>query len=379
MKIWVIGRNYPDKTNKMCGSFELDQAKMLAKSGHDVCYISCVFHPVYKVKKWGFCDWQDDSVHVYAYSQIFFPQRFRFYFDKFKTKKWKKLLGKVENEQGKPDIVHVHFPTMITNADVLAYLKKKTRLIFATEHWSNVMLQKLNAHELSQLQFYVENADGFISVSQPLSESVRKLTGTRKKLYVIPNMVSSDFNKKPVNHEGFRFISVGRLISIKQFDKIIRAFAKAFQGKDAITLTIVGGGIQFGNLNKVINELGISSQVVLTGTLDHQHTAEKINNSDVLVSFSRSETFGVPIIEGWYCGLPVISSNAIGFTELWNDSLGYLIPYNDEDALFSSMQQIYQNYDSYNKEEIKRFAKEHFSEATISKQLNDLYQSFDIS
>ena len=36
MVIWVVGRNYPLPDNDMQGSFELEQAKMLARYGYDV-------------------------------------------------------------------------------------------------------------------------------------------------------------------------------------------------------------------------------------------------------------------------------------------------------------------------------------------------------
>ena len=35
MKIWVIGRSYPEPSNNMMGSFEYEQAKMLQKNGEE--------------------------------------------------------------------------------------------------------------------------------------------------------------------------------------------------------------------------------------------------------------------------------------------------------------------------------------------------------
>ena len=39
MRIWVIGRAYPSKSNGMMGNFEFEQAQMLASAGQDVTYI----------------------------------------------------------------------------------------------------------------------------------------------------------------------------------------------------------------------------------------------------------------------------------------------------------------------------------------------------
>ena len=40
MKIWVIGRGFPVKKNNMKGSFEFEQAQMLARHGNEVIYMA---------------------------------------------------------------------------------------------------------------------------------------------------------------------------------------------------------------------------------------------------------------------------------------------------------------------------------------------------
>ena len=54
MNVWVIGRGYPTKFNSAKGSFEFEQAKMLAKEGCKVTYLALIFHPFKKIKKWGY-------------------------------------------------------------------------------------------------------------------------------------------------------------------------------------------------------------------------------------------------------------------------------------------------------------------------------------
>ena len=79
MKIWVIGRNFPTKQNNLSGSFELEQAQMLSRLGernHEIAYISAVFHPYKKIKKWGYCSFHDKDIAVYTESVPFFPDRF---------------------------------------------------------------------------------------------------------------------------------------------------------------------------------------------------------------------------------------------------------------------------------------------------------------
>ena len=373
MKIWVIGRNYPAPGNKMCGSFEYEQAQLLAKNGHEVCYIVCPFHPLYKVKKWGSADWQEDGMHVYAYSQLYFPQRFKIYWDSFKTPIWKRLLKRVEEKEGTPDIIHLHYPTLISvPGPILAYKEKGTKVI-ATEHLTDVLTGHITKHSKKQLKTYVEGADHFICVGNPLKERVEKLTGTTKNIEVVPNVVPDIFRCERQEHRGFKFISVGRLVKVKQFDMLISAFAEAFTDEKEVFLTIVGGGDQYGRLKRQIDRLGLQERVMLTGAKNRTEVADLMSRADVLVSYSRLETFGVPVIEGWYCGLPAIATTAIGFAEYWKESLGELIPFDDKSRLAEAMKKVRRVYSSYSPEQIQLFARQHFSEAAVYGRLDHLY------
>lgn len=375
MKIWVIGRNYPTEKNKMCGSFEFEQAQMLARQGHQICYITCPFHPLYKVKKWGPVDWQEDNIHIYAYSQLYFPQRFNIYWDSFKRYIWEKLLERVKKEQGIPDVIHLHYPTLISVPNSILAFKKKGTKIITTEHWSNVLTGKATTHEKQQLKTYVEGVDHFICVGGPLKESVLKITGTNKIIEVIPNIVPDIFKAREKDHIPVKFVSVGRLIKSKQFDMLISAFSEAFSKDDDVLLTIIGGGPQYSRLEKQIRNLGMESKIKMVGSQPRSVVAEIMSKSDVLVSYSRLETFGVPVIEGWYSGMPAIATTAIGFAEYWKDFLGVLIPFDDEKTLEETLRKVKMKIDEeyYPYQKIRQYAQDNFSEQAVYQKLIKLY------
>ncbi len=373
MKIWVIGRSYPGKSNRMWGSFELEQAKLLAKKGNEVCYIACVFHPFRKIRKWGFCSWTDEQVHVYSYSLPYFPDRLHVYLDGIQLKIWKRLLSSIEEKEGLPDIIHVHYPTLLTQPSAILDFKKYGTKIVATEHWTAVQSGKINAHEKRQLKKYVAEADSFICVGAPLRNKIRELTHTKQQLLIVPNVVPDFFECKMKNWNDFRFIAVGRLVPVKQFDHIIQAFWEVYSGCKDVTLTIVGGGSEYIHLKSLIDRLGASEQITLTGTLPRNKTSELISSSDVLVCYSRLETFGVPVIEALYCGIPVIASNAIGFLDDFDESLGILVDYSDDVNLKDSLLRIKDDYDKYSKEKIHSFAENNYSESAVYMKLIEIY------
>lgn len=374
MKIWVIGRSYPQAINNLQGSFEIEQAKMLAKYGNEVSYISCIFHPFKKVKKWGYCKWKEDKLQVFTYSQFWVHERMKVHFEILKWKVWDKLLKQVENETGLPDIIHVHYPANITVAkQILGYREKGIKII-CTEHWSQVLNNAIDSYERKQLKLYVDNADKFLCVGPSLKNAVVELTKTKRELHVVPNVVNEVF--KPIEKigEAFRFIAVGALVPIKQFDKVIQAFTVAFKSKENIKLVIVGDGVEKKNLEKLVENLNMQKQIFFTGRLSHQDTANEIGQSDVLICYSKSETFGVPIIEAWACGLPVIVTTTVAVREGWDERLGLQIPPYSDEELQSGMDFVYTHYKEYNSAQIVEYALKNYSEKIIYDTLMSYYK-----
>ncbi len=349
---------------------------MLSKRGHEVIYISCPFHPLYKIRKWGQVDWQEGDIHIYAYSQLFFPQRFNVRWDSFKKKKWEMLLNIVERDHGIPDVIHLHYPTMITVPNpILAYKKKGVRIV-ATEHWTSVLTGKITERAKIQLKTYVEEADHFICVGKPLKESVVRLTSTVKEISIIPNIVPETFYAEKEKHEGVRFVAVGRLVKVKQFDKLIEAFANVFSAEKDVSLTIIGGGSQYERLKRQIKRKAPKGNIRLLGAQPRMEVAAMMAGSDAVISYSRLETFGVPIIEGWYNGIPAIATTAIGFAEYWDEFLGELIPFDDENVLENTLKTVKDKIKSgyYVPQRITEYAQQYFSEEAVYKRLVELYQ-----
>jgi glycosyltransferase involved in cell wall biosynthesis len=59
--------------------------------------------------------------------------------------------------------------------------------------------------------------------------------------------------------------------------------------------------------------------------------------SDVMVFPSYSDGFGLVMLEGLACGLPIIASKASGGPEIVTDNCGKLIPTGDSEALIESL------------------------------------------
>ena len=372
MMIWVIGRNYPLPGNDMQGSFELEQAKMLARYGNEVHYLACSLHPFKRIKGSGIQSWIDEGVKVTVMSAFFAPRVYPIYFMKERNKKWKKLFDEVEEKAGIPDVIHVHYPAMLMLADVLKGYRDKGVHLVATEHWTKVLGKKLDSIELKEYKKYNGVLDRMICVGSPLMKSVKELIGM--DCVVVPNIVNELFKPTDEQHEGFRFVAVGRLVKLKQFDKIIQAFCDCFLGQKNITLTIVGGGEEKDNLLKIITERQAESQVKLLGSQSREKTAEIVSNSDNLICYSTFETFGVPIIEAWACGLTTTTTTtAAAVIDNFDERLGIEVDYRDFDGLKHAMKYVYDHKNEYDKIFISNYATARFSEEVVYNNLWSLY------
>lgn len=374
MKIWVIGRSYPELGNNMNGSFELEQAKMLQKNGEEVCYLYYSLHLNKVLKTCGYQSWVEDGVTICTCSKFFFPRIFPLYFLKLRNHLWCELFKRVSEENGRPDVIHVHYPAMLMIADALRPFHQMGVKIVVTEHWTKVLLKSLDSIETRAYRRYFEYIDACICVGSSLANAVKETVNIAKNhVYVVPNVVEQEFKPSYVAHVDFEFIAVGRLVKIKQFDQIIKAFSECFRGK-MLRLTIIGGGEEYNSLKKMVTDLAMEKQIALTGSLPRQQVAERIANADCLVCYSKFETFGVPIIEAWACGIPTITTTTVAAVmDNFDNRLGVQVHYDDLADLKEKMLYMYENISAFDKRFISEFTQENFSEQAIYQSLKRIY------
>ena len=111
-------------------------------------------------------------------------------------------------------------------------------------------------------------------------------------------------------------IFVGRLVSDKGVDLLLRAL-KQMQGENLFPdLTIVGSGPEENELRRLAGDLGVNGQVTFAGQRSGSALAGNLNEHCVLVVPSRwAEPFGIVALEGIACGCVVVGSEKGGLQE----------------------------------------------------------------
>jgi glycosyltransferase involved in cell wall biosynthesis len=123
-------------------------------------------------------------------------------------------------------------------------------------------------------------------------------------------------------------ITVGRLVARKAVTRLIETVANLED--PAAKLIVVGDGPLLPDLKAQAQELGVESQVLFAGFVTAQDKIDLLNLSDVYVSTSQHEGFGLVFLEAMAAGLPVICYDFGGQSDFLEDGVtGSLVPLND--------------------------------------------------
>ena len=185
--------------------------------------------------------------------------------------------------------------------------------------------------------YHFKNVQQIIVPSEGLKKSLEMKSGL-KNISVIPNPSNLEIihekmlelpEKKHTSSDYL--VAVGRLMPVKNFDLLIRAFASTHL-RDTKDLLILGEGPERVRLESLIAELKLS-RVFLVGNVNNPFPYLK--NARYMVLSSKMETFANVIVESLACGTPVIATDCdFGPREIIrNGQDGLLVPNDDQDAL----------------------------------------------
>ncbi len=113
---------------------------------------------------------------------------------------------------------------------------------------------------------------------------------------------------------------VGRLVSDKGLDVLLRALGILKQQNVSAGLTIIGCGPEETNLRALVCALGLDQAVTFSGEMVGPELAELMNRHQVIVIPSRwPEPFGIVALEGIACGCIAVGSEEGGLSEAIGD------------------------------------------------------------
>jgi glycosyltransferase involved in cell wall biosynthesis len=194
-----------------------------------------------------------------------------------------------------------------------------------------------------------------------------------------------DFARRESEDGKLRVGMVGHLAPIKGQKDFVRAAALVCGRRDDVDFIIAGedksrSGEHRRGLEKLINELGLNQRISLTGWVDD--VARLLPGFDLCVSPSRSEPFGLSIVEAMAAGVPVIATASEGAREIIDDGeTGRLVPIGDAEALANAIVELLA--DSLERERLsenaQRAVRERFSLERMMAATEQVYREATIT
>lgn len=203
--------------------------------------------------------------------------------------------------------------------------------------------------ELWSRQYFYPHADAIVAVSQDVAESLRAISVVDQDLVkVIHNPTFTD-SLIALSHERIEhpwllpgqppfLLGVGRLTSQKDFQTLIKAFARVRSSRQ-VRLVILGEGELRPELESMIASLGLTEDVLMPGF--EKNPFSWMRRSTAFILSSRYEGFVNVLVEAMACGAPVISTNCPGGPDviLEHEKWGRLVPVGDPLALADAIEQ----------------------------------------
>jgi CDP-glycerol glycerophosphotransferase len=140
-----------------------------------------------------------------------------------------------------------------------------------------------------------------------------------------------------MNTGSTNFVTLGRLSPEKGHAKLIRAFAEVAKAVPECRLTILGDGPLHQDLQDLIVELSLETNVLLAGLRLNPFPALK--RADCFVFSSDYEGQGLVVLEALILGKPVISTDVVGPRSVLEDGHGLLVE-NNVEGLIAGMKQF---------------------------------------
>jgi N-acetyl-alpha-D-glucosaminyl L-malate synthase BshA len=228
----------------------------------------------------------------------------------------------------KLDLFHLHYAVPHAVSAFLArqVLGTASPKIVTTLHGTDVSLVGSDPRFRPLTQFVVRSSDAITAPSRWLAEAAHQGLGLSRDvaIEVIPNFVDTE-SFRPRSDESGRTTSPGhaertRVLThvsnfrpLKRVEDVVRIFA-AVRAEIPSRLDLVGEGPARSRIEDLVVSLGLRDHVRFLG--ERGDLIAILQQSDLFLLPSQTESFGLAALEAMACGVPVVASDVGGVSEV---------------------------------------------------------------
>ncbi|MEW5775121.1 MAG: glycosyltransferase [Thermodesulfobacteriota bacterium] len=255
----------------------------------------------------------------------------------------------------RPHVLHLHAPNAAALWPLLLHLRAPL-----VAHWhADVSFPPERRPSAALLaawrgleRWMLRRADAVVATSPQYLASSPALARFRDKCRVVPLGLAEPANPGEAGREhpaavflraapGLKVLAVGRLSHYKGLEVLCRAAALVPE----FSVCLVGEGEERPALERAVAGLGLAGRVFLAGGLDDAAVSACYAACDVLClpSLSRSEAFGMVLLEAMARGKPCVASAVDGGGPGYvvrDGETGLLVPPGDPEALARALDRL---------------------------------------
>jgi 1,2-diacylglycerol 3-alpha-glucosyltransferase len=252
------------------------------------------------------------------------------------------------------DVTHVHHP-FVSGSLAMRYCSPRNIPIVFTNHTRYDLMTQAYVPLLPEsisdvalkayLSPFYRACDLIIVPSISMRQILIEHFEVDTSVKVIPNgldLASYRMKLQPIDRAQFGFtkddvisVYVGRLSPEKNLSLLLRAFYGVAMTYDHVRLLLIGDGPERENLEAQVKLMDIGNKVFFTGMIDYKEIPVYLTASDIFVTPSSAETFGLSTVEAMAAGLPVLGMDAPGSQDIIVDGVTGLVT-SDDLAVFTA-------------------------------------------
>jgi len=315
------------------GVLATELGKALAQKGHHVHFITYQ----QPVRLNGFIP------NIY-YHEVQVPTYPLFDYPPYETALASTMVDVIKNNQ--LQLLHVHYAIPHASAAYMAKCILEEEGIhipvITTLHGTDITLVGKDKTYAPVVAFSINKSDAITAVSQNLCEETYNTFKIEKPIHVIHNFVDVQrFQRKPIDAfrkviapQGERILlHASNFRKIKRVQDVVKIFYNV-QQEIPSKLLFVGDGPERATAEQLSRELGICDNIRFVGKQEQMEDILAI--ADLFLLTSEYESFGLAALEAMAAGVPVVSTNAGGLSEIMIDGkTGFMGNVGDVAALSS--------------------------------------------
>jgi glycosyltransferase involved in cell wall biosynthesis len=195
--------------------------------------------------------------------------------------------------------------------------------------------------------------DKIFCVAETVKSAFIEKFGISKNIELLYNFIDytavknkAKFPLTDINVSGrFKICSIGRLVPIKGYLRLLEAFNRLILEKIDCELWLIGDGPEREAILQYIKENNLSNNVLMLGFKENPYKYMKQSNLFVCSSFA--EGYSTSVCEALILGLPVVTTKCSGMIEILGNSEYGLIVENNLEGLYVGLKKVITNINIY--------------------------------